>query len=266
MKHKWSVIATIAAIIVAIAVILLIFIKQDESNAAKKYEALKERVVEPSPLPTISTLPTFSFSPSSFPTIDINGKRESDRVIDFEKLKEINTDVIGWISVQGTEINYPVVKSDDNQYYLSHDADREESLSGAIFIDMGNSVDFLDVNTVIYGHNMKNGSMFAQLHNFEDKNFFSKNTIVRFYVPTGMYKYRIFAAYVRNDENVLNDIDFTNRTEFQTYLDNVIKIDDETANISTKKIDANSTRIITLSTCIKGQDERRYIVQAELIN
>lgn len=264
MKHKWIIIAIIAAIIVAIALFLLIFIKQDQSNAVKKYGALKERVVESSPLPTISALPTFSTSPS--PTVDMNGKRESDRVIDFEKLKEINPDVIGWISVQGTEIDYPVVKSDDNQFYLSHDVDREESLTGAIFIDMGNSVDFLDVSTVIYGHNMKNGSMFAQLHNFEDKKFFSKNTIVRIYVPTGMYKYRVFAAYARNDENILNDIDFTNRTEFQTYLDNILKIDEETANISTKKIDANSTRIITLSTCIKGQDERRYIVQAELIN
>ena len=99
-----------------------------------------------------------------------------DIPVDFEGLQEYNPDIYAWITIPGTAVDYPIVqRPEDNSYYLTHNTDGEESAEGAIFTEDYNSRDFTDPNTVIYGHNMRNGSMFRSLHNYMDRSFFDEN-------------------------------------------------------------------------------------------
>ena len=104
---------------------------------------------------------------------------EMQAVVDWEGLWEINPDVYAWISIPGTSIDYPILQhASDNTYYLNYNIDGSYGYPGCIYTENLNSKDFTDSNTVIYGHNMKNGSMFAGLHQFEDSNFFAQNNKV----------------------------------------------------------------------------------------
>lgn len=104
--------------------------------------------------------------------------------VKFEELQAVNPDIYAWITVPGTVIDYPILQhASDNTYYLMHNIDGSYGYPGCIYTENMNSKDFTDNNTVIYGHNMKNGSMFAQLHKFEDPDFFNENREVLIYLP-----------------------------------------------------------------------------------
>ena len=117
--------------------------------------------------------------------------------IDFEYLKTLNEDIYAWITVPGTIIDYPILQHPtDDSYYLHHNLDGSYGYPGCIYTESLNTKDFEDPNTVIYGHNMKAGTMFAELHKFEDGEFFSANDEVVIYLPEKALHYQIFAAYV----------------------------------------------------------------------
>lgn len=117
--------------------------------------------------------------------------------VKFGELQSVNPDVYAWITVPGTEIDYPILQHpSDNSYYLMHNIDGSYGYPGCIYTENLNSKDFTDNNTVIYGHNMKNGSMFAQLHKFEDPDFFRGNREVLIYLPDEVLHYTIFAAHI----------------------------------------------------------------------
>ena len=117
--------------------------------------------------------------------------------VKFEELQAVNPDIYAWITVPGTVIDYPILQhASDNSYYLMHNIDGSYGYPGCIYTENMNSKDFTDNNTVIYGHNMKNGSMFAQLHKFEDPDFFNENREVLIYLPDEVLHYTIFAAHI----------------------------------------------------------------------
>ena len=101
--------------------------------------------------------------------------REGEMPVDFEALRKVNPDIIGWIVIPGMEISYPIVQGEDNDYYLKHTFDKAENASGCIFVEVENSPDFSDNNTFVYGHNMKNKSMFAKLNRYQEEDTFRKN-------------------------------------------------------------------------------------------
>ena len=114
--------------------------------------------------------------------------------IDFDKLKETNQDIYAWIEIPDTQINYPVVQGgDDDAYYLNHTIDGTEGYPGSIYTERINAKDFSDFNTVIYGHNMKDGSMFMGLHNFEDPQYMKEHPNVKIYTPEKELTYRILS-------------------------------------------------------------------------
>ena len=185
--------------------------------------------------------------------------------VKFEELQAVNPDIYAWITVPGTVIDYPILQhASDNTYYLMHNIDGSYGYPGCVYTENMNSKDFTDNNTVIYGHNMKNGSMFAQLHKFEDPDFFNENREVLIYLPDEVLHYTIFAAHIYDDRHLLYSFDFTNPEVYQKYLDSIFSTRDMSANIDKDITVTTDDQIITLVTCIGSQPNNRLLVQAVL--
>lgn len=184
--------------------------------------------------------------------------------VDFDALQAENPDIYAWITIPGTRIDYPVVQSAaDDGYYLNHTVDGKEGLPGSIYTESLNSRDFTDPNTVLYGHNMRDGSMFAGLHSYSSEAFMKENRTVYIYTREHIFTYQIFAAVVYDDRHLLKAYNCEEKEEFQRFLDSL----GETRNLGSV-IDGSvsvqaADRILSLSTC-NGQDEQRFLVEAVL--
>ena len=199
------------------------------------------------------TSPAATPDPASLP--------EEVRSIDWKKLKETCPDAYAWIRIDGTEIDYPVVQHPtDNTFYLTHSADKKEALAGAIFTENFNKKDFSDPVTVIYGHNMKNGSMFRGLHQYKDPVFFQEHQNIKIILPDKLLDVKVFAAYTTDNRHQLFGYDFSDPDEFQAYVQEILlKKEIGTITDPTVKIAADD-HIVTLSTC-NGNSEQRYVLQ-----
>lgn len=197
-------------------------------------------------------------------------KPEKDPVqipIDFAALKERNPDIYAWITIPDTAVDYPVVQSEaDNTWYLTHTIDGTESPEGAIFTETYNSRDFEDPNTVIYGHDMANGSMFQNLLNYQDRSYFDSHRDVTIYTPDSIRHYRIFAAYLYDDRHLMQSFDFENRAVYQDYLNQIFSVRNMNSCVDTEQKVSAEDRILTLSTCYGTQADARYLVQAVLVS
>lgn len=221
----------------------------EEKNAGKEYEKLQQEVVKEEPKPVEE--------PES--TVEIP--------IDFAALQQQNPDVYAWIQVPGTEVDYPILQSsNDNTYYLNHTIDGEEKKEGAIFTENYNTKTFEDPNTVIYGHDMKNGSMFQSIHKYMDRSFFDNNRDIVIYMPDQILHYKIFAAYLTDNRHLLMNYNFWSKDEYQQYLNSIFSMRDMNAFIDTSTEVTTEDKIITLSTCYAGISTQRYLVQAVLVS
>lgn len=190
---------------------------------------------------------------------------EGESPVDWEGMWEINPDVYAWITIPGTAIDYPILQhATDNSYYLNYNIDGSYGRPGCIYTENFNSKDFTDNNTVIYGHNMKNGTMFADLHKFEDKAFFDEYDKVFIYTPDKQYTYTVFAVYVYDDRHLMYSFDFANEDVYAAFLDNIWNIRDLNANIRSDIEVTSEDEIITLSTCVRNQSDKRLLVHAVL--
>lgn len=220
-----------------------------ERNAGKLYEDLKvEMDIEP-----IIDVP-------------IAGTEHIENPIDFDTLTAQYPDIYAWIRIPGTKVDYPIVQRDgDNGYYLNHTIEGKRKAEGAIYTEDYNGKDFEDANTVIYGHNMKNGSMFKTLHKYKDKQFLLDNSDVYIYQKDRVLKYKIFAAYIYDNRHLMMSFDFEDENIFRNYLNNVLTKRDMSSNINTNVDVTANDKIITLSTC-NNNDAQRYLVQAVLLS
>ena len=176
-----------------------------------------------------------------------------------EELIKINEDYKMWIEVPNTNINYPVVQGEDNDFYLNHDFNKKESSSGAIFIDYKNNID-KDKNIIIYGHNMKNKSMFQNLMKFKDESFWKENNEIILTIDVKRYKYEIFSSYISNAKDIDLKTNFENDDEYLKYIDDIKK-----KSIFHRDMDIKSNdRIVTLSTCSYEKDDARMIIHGRL--
>lgn len=259
MKKGYKLLAVTAALAAVVCAGVGVLHYVQEQEAGKEYETLREEVVdepetEPEPVEEPEAEPEPEEEPVEVP-------------IDFAALKEQNTDVYAWIQIPGTNVDYPILQSEeDNSYYLTHSIDGTETKEGSIYTETYNSRDFDDPNTVIYGHNMKNGSMFRTLHNYEDRSFFDENREVLIYLPDAILEYRIFAAYIYDNRHLLLSFDFTDPDVYRRYLDEIFAIRDMNSYIDTSMEVGTDDRIITLSTCNAGISTQRYLVQAVLVS
>lgn len=179
----------------------------------------------------------------------------------FSALKETNSDVIGWITVPDTLIDYPIVHTDNNDYYLDHSFTGSKLASGTIFADCHNTNNFSDYNTVVYGHNMASGSMFANLAKFKGSGFFSRTPYVYVQTESGIYVYRVFSVYETNKYDPYIRTSFTSTNDF---LEWVKSRQSKSLRKVSYKFDGDE-KIITLSTCTNGfGDDGRLVVHAVL--
>ena len=185
--------------------------------------------------------------------------------VDFDGMWKVNQDVFAWITVPGTVIDYPILQhATDNTYYLNYNIDGSYGYPGCIYTENMNSKEFTDNNTVIYGHNMKNGTMFAGLHKFEDANFFNEHTEVIIYTPEKELKYTIFAAYIYDDRHLLYSFNFADEQVYANYLTDIQNMRSMNANIREDITVTAEDKIITLVTCMANQPSKRLLVQAVL--
>lgn len=187
--------------------------------------------------------------------------------VDFDALQQQNPDIYAWIEIPGTVIDYPVLRNEENtDYYLKHTAEKTEGLPGAIYTQNANAADFSDNVTVIYGHNMKNKTMFGELHNYEEEDFFKKTKTIYIYTPEHILTYQIFAAHIYDDRLIIDSFDTENTQGFQQYLDSIYASRNMVNHFDNDTKVTTNDRIITLSTCVGGQNQQRYLVQAVLVD
>lgn len=182
------------------------------------------------------------------------------RNMDFAALREVNSDVLGWILIPNTVISYPLVQGDDNQYYLKHTWKKWTSAVGAIFLEYQNSPDFSDFNTIIYGHRMNNGSMFASLKNYKKQSYWAAHPYVYITDDNGSHKYEIFAAYEVSTAGTTYQIGFSGDASKQAFLDYCLG----QSVIDTGITPTVHDKILTLSTCTGNGHATRWVVQARL--
>lgn len=190
-----------------------------------------------------------------------------EKNLDWEALHEENSDIYAWLYIPGTGVDYPVLQHpEDDTYYLEHNLDGSQGYPGCIYTERLNSKDFMDQNTVIYGHDLNDGTMFHTLHGYKDKNFFEANRYAFVYTPERVFVYDIFAAYESGDEHILYTYGFAGDSGFQEYLDMIFRSRDAGAHFRDGvEVDA-SDRIITLSTCLDTEPDKRYLVQGVFVN
>lgn len=194
-------------------------------------------------------------------------KQEIDIPIDFQNLQSENPDVYAWIQIPGTAIDYPVVQHEtDELYYLEHAWDGSVSSGGAIFTQAYNSKDFTDYNTVIYGHEMGNGTMFNDLHKYMDVSFWSDHRNIVIYTPEKKLTYQIFAAVVYDDRHLMKSFQFLASEDRQAFLDSLDDIRDLRSHIDDSVPVTTDSKLISLSTCLGTESHHRYLVEAVLID
>lgn len=180
--------------------------------------------------------------------------------VDFDELMKINDDTVGWIRFykEPSQINYPVVQGADNDLYLHKTFSANENTLGAIFVDAAASSDFTDKNTIIYGHRMKDGSMFRKLEEYKDKDFWKENPYFYIYTPDGKeITYKIYSVGQVLDTSDTYLTSFAGEEDYQKFLDMTMKEADYDTGV---KVTTDDT-IVTLSTCTAASDENRFVVR-----
>lgn len=198
-------------------------------------------------------------------------------LIDFDYLQGINSDVAGWIDFPGQDISYPVVLGNDNEYYLHHTFRKEDNFAGSIFVDSRNRGLFVDDNTIIYGHNMKNGSMFGKLKRYMEQDHYEQYPCFDVYTPEMTYRCRIIAACrVRADMKnyPVTFADYAEREKFVQemkdqcgYVTTKAQMTElqkaESLDLKMRGTEAKGAPLVMLSTCVGNQHDYRWILLAE---
>lgn len=248
-----SVIVLIIAIIVAsVAGFKLYSIMKEYQAGADEYAAIADTVVKErdADIEEVRKLK------------DVSGREvkhwTSPLDINFDELKAINDDVAGWLYMEGIpEISYPMVQGKDNEFYLHHTYKKESIFAGSIFVEAKNTKDFSDQNTIIYGHNMKDGSMFGNLKNYKKPEVYEKSPYFWIITPEEAYKYKIFSIYTANvGGDTYTLIKGPGKETIKYGNDMRTKSNIDTGMYEFKETD----KIVTLSTCT-GDSATRFVVQ-----
>lgn len=181
-------------------------------------------------------------------------EKKKEYTVDFNKLKEQNNETVAWIKVNNTNVEYPVVKATNNSFYLNHSFDKSKNSAGWIFADYKNKFDNTDKNIVIYGHNMRDDSMFGSLKNILNSDWYDddENTNITLYTETEKCIYKVFSVYKIENEDYYIKTEFSNDNEFEQFIKTLKKRSIKDFNIDVSKDD----NILTLSTCANNNKYR----------
>ena len=259
-----SVIATVVCILCSLFIFQYFRGNMFQSEAGAQIRPSQAIVITPSASTANPSAPTQNpFTPEFDTSSEEQVFGTATAVIDFEKLWEINSEIYAWVEVPGTNINYAVVQSaTDDLYYNRRNLDKTYFTGGSIFSQRYNSLDFQDPVTVLYGHNLQTGTMFAQLNNFCDPAFFKSAPCIYVYTPEKVYVYEIFAAHPHSSEHLLLCHDFTDEAEFTSFFGSMTSPFD--SNYRRDLFPEFGDKVLTLSTCYRSNRLQRYLVHGVL--
>lgn len=186
--------------------------------------------------------------------------------IDFPSLKAEHPDIYAWVTIPDTGVNHPIVQSaTDDNYYLYHDLDGNYTIYGSVFTQSMNATDFSDPVTIVYGHHTDNGTMFSDLRNFTDKDYFDAHEEMYIYTPGHIFTYRIISAYEYDSRHIMNSFDFSDPQVRQDYFASVLSPTSMQVNVREGATLSVDDKIVQLSTCVEGNSASRYIVTGVLV-
>ena len=293
MKEKitktniYKIMTVVLAVVLVIALILIIKNRVVEKNAQKQYERLASQVNDLQDqmndnritVPSDDTADGTEAVPDSGETIQESTASEEDteleqkgidipqKNLNWQKLKSVNADIYAWLTIPGTDIDYPVLQHPtDDSYYLNYNMNGTRGYPGCIYTELANSKDFTDFDTVIYGHNMKNDMMFGELHNYGDQTFFDQNPYIYVYTGEKVLVYEVFAAYQTDDTHVLGGNDFSTDEGRVSYLETIVKHTQGSPKVREMVQLSVDSHLLTLSTCVNEKSDERFLVQAILLN
>lgn len=182
-------------------------------------------------------------------------------LFDWEKLKGINGDFVGWIRLDDSTVDYPFVQGTDNEYYLRHLFDGTYNNSGCVFMDVNNNRDFSDKNTILYAHNMKNGTMFASIEKYKDASYYDGHKVIHIYTEATTYDVYPVAGIVTDGQDDYVRTSFNDDNDFMSYVNRFVSSSTFTSEQSIEPTD----RIVMLSTCNYDRSDGRYVLIGKLV-
>ena len=222
--------------------------------------------VLPGPTATPSTadaqwVPQATLPPSY---LDVESEQPQQAVSekDFAKLRQTMPDIVGWIRLDDSVIDYPVVQGEDNEYYLKHFPDGTQNRFGSIMMDEANRGDFSDTVNILHGHHMRGGSMFGGLHQYESREYWETHQTIRLMTPDGDYDVAVFAAYTVNGYTFTYPTNFDTEEDFNKFIHRAITSTPYDTGIEVTFED----RLLMLSTCVYTFDGARFIVLGKIVD
>ena len=190
--------------------------------------------------------------------------KSSERIIKIRKLQKENPDIIGWLEIENTNINYPVLQGTDNEYYMTHNYKKEKSKKGSIFLSKDYDWSIPSTNLLIYGHNLRNGTMFEELLKYENEEFYKEHPSIRFTTAKEDAEYAIIAVfksrvYYQSERNVFRYYYFVNaktQEEYNKFVENA----KQASLYNIEETASNGEQLITLSTCSYHTEDGRFVV------
>ena len=231
--------------------------------AAKEYDNLNQQFVstqtaaQPTAEPTLEPTPT----PTAEAVEETPALVSGPISVDFNSLLSQNSQVVGWIYSPDTVISYPVLKGGDNDYYLHRTLNGTENASGSIFMDAVCEPDLSGDNTILYGHHMNNGSMFASLANYKQEGYLEAHPVLYYYTPTQNYMLQVFTCFVTVGDSDVYAFNFDTRDQFQEFINRMYSRSNFDSGVQV----TSSDHIMTLSTCSYEYDDARYVVLCKII-
>lgn len=236
-----------------------------QRDAEKQFEQMQSTVVAVVETEKEAEVVTETEEPSF---LEENGIELPALNLDWKSLWEQNTDIYSWIYVPNTNVSYPVLQhATEHDYYLEYNIDHTKGRPGCIYTQRYNSTSYLDTNTILYGHNMKNGTMFKTLHNYEDEEFFDENRYFFIYRPDSILVYEVYAAVEFTNEHLLFKYDFSTEEGLFEFVEKIESLESKSSNNHVRddvEITADS-KLVTLSTCIYGRSTERWLVIGNLV-
>ena len=254
MKWLYRIVCAILVVVMLVSAWKIWSIMSEYKEGEDAYHDIEQFITIPSPTPAPSDA---GAEPSVQPTQD---PLTQFPVVDFASLQQMNSDVVGWIYIPGTHVNYPIVQGSDNSYYLNHTWKKWTNVVGSIFLECQNSPDLTDFNTIVYGHRMNNGSMFASLKYYKQQSYWAQHPKVYITDDNGVHCYEIFAAYEISTAGDTYRLGFSTDQDKQDFIDYCL----EKSVIDTGLTPTVYDRILTLSTCTGNGHATRWVVQALL--
>lgn len=256
MKNKiWQIVLVFSILLAIVSGVNVFRLSREYQKGINEYAALEQYV-------------TIEKEPATLQSAEVTGEEEQQESqipvsidVKYNELKSINPDFAGWLYYEPLELSYPIVRGNDNDYYTHYTFENVQNSSGAIFMDFLNKKDYSHYNTIIYGHNMRNGTMFGSLKQLlNDQDIVKENPYFYIFTEDKAYMYEIFAVYLTTADSHTYDL-INNEEEQSNYLEYIRK----TATYLSDREVAADERIATLSTCHGLHSNNRTVVHGVLI-